>query len=103
VTKVEGDAGIMQFLEDMFQKYPQARNIAELGIGTNPKASKPDNILEAEKIAGTIHLALGDNSTFGGQVKVPFHQDFVLFKPTVKVIAQGEGREILREGRCIKP
>ncbi|HDD52477.1 MAG TPA: aminopeptidase [Thermosulfidibacter takaii] len=103
VTKVEGDAGIMQFLEDMFQKYHQARNIAELGIGTNPKASKPDNILEAEKIAGTIHLALGDNSTFGGQVKVPFHQDFVLFKPTVKVIAQGEGREILREGRCIEP
>ena len=38
------------------------RNIAELGIGTNDRATRPDNILEAEKILGTIHIALGDNS-----------------------------------------
>ncbi len=103
VTKVEGDSGIMQFLEDVFQKHPLARNVAELGIGTNPRASRPDNILEAEKIAGTIHLALGDNSTFGGQVRVPFHQDFVLFKPTVKVTGPQGERELLREGRCVEP
>ena len=42
------------------------RNLAELGIGTNDKASRPDNVLEAEKILGTIHLALGDNTGFGG-------------------------------------
>ncbi len=103
VIRVEGDPGLVQYLEEVFQKYPQARNIAELGIGTNPKASRPDNILEAEKIAGTIHLALGDNSTFGGQVKVPFHHDFVLFKPTVSVTTGTERIEILREGKCLKP
>jgi aminopeptidase len=103
VVRVEGDPGLVQYLEETFEKYPLARNIAELGIGTNPRASRPDNILEAEKIAGTIHLALGDNSTFGGRVKVPFHQDFVLFEPTVIVKRGEEEREILRQGRCRKP
>ena len=103
VVKAEGDPGLVQFLEEIFERYPQSRNVAELGVGTNPRASRPDNILEAEKIAGTIHLALGDNSTFGGRVKVPFHQDFVLFKPTVKVIMEDQEKEILREGRCVEP
>jgi len=64
-----------------------------LGIGTNPRARKPDNILESEKILGTVHVALGDNSSFGGKVKTPFHQDFVFYKPTVTLLT-GEGEKI---------
>jgi aminopeptidase len=75
------------------------RNIAELGIGTNPRARKPDNILESEKILGTIHIALGDNSSFGGKVKTPFHQDFVFYKPTVTLFTcEGEKIRILDKG-----
>jgi leucyl aminopeptidase (aminopeptidase T) len=65
-------------------------NVAEVGIGTNERATRPDNILESEKILGTIHIALGDNSTFGGRVKTPFHQDFVFFRPTV-VLTDSKG------------
>lgn len=55
------------------------RNIAELGIGTNPNAKRPDIILEAEKIEGTVHIAIGDNSHFpGGKISSDLHQDFVI-------------------------
>jgi leucyl aminopeptidase (aminopeptidase T) len=77
-------------------------NIAELGIGTNSAAKRPDNILESEKILGTIHIALGDNSSFGGNVKTPFHQDFVFFKPTVTLIGKdGDRKDILKGGKLL--
>ncbi|WP_018086018.1 aminopeptidase [Desulfurispora thermophila] len=57
------------------------RNCAELGIGTNPKARKPDNVLEAEKIKGTIHIAIGDSSHLGGVTESDLHEDFVIPHP----------------------
>jgi len=57
------------------------RNLAELGIGTNNKAKKADNVLEAEKIDGTVHIAFGDNAHMGGVVESDFHEDFVLPQP----------------------
>jgi len=60
-----------------------AYNIAELGIGTNPKAKITGNVLEDEKILGTCHIALGNNYSFGGKVNVPFHVDGVMSKPTI--------------------
>jgi len=75
---------------------PRARcNLAELGIGTNPNARKPDNVLEAEKIKGTVHIAIGDNVHMGGQVESDLHEDFVqpqpdLFLDGTPVIVGGE-------------
>ncbi|MBC7325395.1 MAG: aminopeptidase, partial [Moorella sp. (in: Bacteria)] len=61
-------------LEDIFHRYgPASRNIAELGIGLNPLARLSGNVLEDEKVRGTVHIALGDNSNFGGQVEAPSH------------------------------
>ena len=62
---------------------PLARNLAELGIGTNTAAHLIGNILEDEKVAGTVHIALGDNSTFGGNVIAGIHLDGIITKPRV--------------------
>jgi leucyl aminopeptidase (aminopeptidase T) len=35
------------------------RSIAELGIGTKPAAILTGNVLEDEKVIGTMHLAFG--------------------------------------------
>lgn len=83
VREIIGDEPYADYLREKLNERNENRNIAELGIGTNDRAKRPDNILESEKILGTIHIALGDNSSFGGRVKTPFHQDFVFFKPTV--------------------
>lgn len=102
VTQVSGNEEYTNFLRKKLAERPENTNIAELGIGTNDKASRPDNILESEKILGTIHIALGDNSSFGGKVRTPFHQDFVFFKPTLALIHKNGKREVLlKEGRLL--
>jgi leucyl aminopeptidase (aminopeptidase T) len=98
VVEVVGNDEFSRDLRERIAKNPLCGNIAELGIGTNDKASRPDNILETEKILGTIHIALGDNSSFGGKVSVPFHQDFIFFRPNMEVVRGEEKIEILVEG-----
>lgn len=83
VTAVEGDDPHREWLEKKFSESRKNRNIAELGIGTNDRATRPDNVLEAEKILGTVHIAFGDNTGFGGVVSTPFHEDYVLYSPTL--------------------
>lgn len=61
----------------------KGRNVAEFGIGMNPASKIIGNILEDEKKLGTIHIAFGDNSTFGGAVKCGVHIDGIILKPTV--------------------
>lgn len=94
VVRIDGDEPYTRVLKARLAERRENSNIAELGIGTNDKARRPDNILESEKILGTIHIALGDNSSFGGSVKTPFHQDFVFFRPTV-VLAGRDGAKTL--------
>ncbi len=72
----------------------KARNVAELGIGTNEKATLIGNMLEDEKVLGTAHLAIGDNSTFGGEVEVPVHLDGIIKNAEVKI----DDETILKDG-----
>lgn len=100
VAVIEGDEPYKDVLRSKINERKENANIAELGIGTNNKAKRPDNILESEKILGTIHVALGDNSSFGGNVRTPFHQDFVFFKPTLTLISKdGEKTVLMRDGK----
>lgn len=102
VTDIRGDETHREWLERRFAESGKNRNIAELGIGTNDRATRPDNILEAEKILGTIHIALGDNSGFGGTVQTPFHEDYVFYRPTLTAIAaDGSRTELLRDGSLL--
>ena len=98
VKNISGKDPYAKRLEAKLSENRDFRNIAELGIGTNDMAKRADNILESEKILGTIHIAFGDNSTFGGNVRTPFHQDFVIFKPTVTIVKEDEEKTILDEG-----
>ena len=85
VSYIEGEDDFKEHLTEAIEKNALVSNIAELGIGTNKSAKNFQNILEAEKIYGTIHMALGDNSSFGGIVRVNFHEDFILFDPEITV------------------
>jgi leucyl aminopeptidase (aminopeptidase T) len=63
-----------------------AFNVGELGVGTNAKAHLTGAVLEDEKVLGTVHVALGDNSSYpGGHSKSNIHMDGILLEPTVKV------------------
>jgi aminopeptidase len=73
-------------LNQMIQKIGEkARNLAELGVGTNYLATITGLILEDEKVAGTVHLALGNNTSMGGTVNVGFHVDGIITHPTLLI------------------
>ncbi len=73
------------------------RNVAEVGIGTNPQAKLTGCVLEDEKKLGTVHVGLGNNISFGGKVAVPCHYDGVLLKPTMEI----DGKFILENGELM--
>lgn len=79
------------------EPYISRRNLAELGIGTNPYAKRPDNVLEAEKIKGTVHIAIGDSSHLGGKVSSDLHQDFVIPRPTLVL----DGKTVMKNGNLL--
>ena len=90
VVSLEGEAKDDSAQEEkdlarIFQENRDWLQLAELGIGTNENASRIDNLLEEEKIMGTVHIAFGDNSGFGGKQKIPYHRDHVLWEPTLIV------------------
>ena len=73
----------------------QGTNLAELGVGTNEQATLTGNVLEDEKILGTVHIAFGASAGIGGTVSVPVHLDSVVLQPTLdiggtRVIEAGE-------------
>ncbi|MBN2354965.1 aminopeptidase [candidate division KSB1 bacterium] len=76
---------------------PAARHIAEFGIGTNHSARISGYALEDEKVLGTVHMALGNDVSFGGHNDVPIHLDAVVYKATVVI----DGRKILDNGKLI--
>lgn len=103
VYALEGGGAVGEnFLEllkpgDDREPYRSRRNLAELGIGSNPNASDPDNVLEAEKIRGTVHLAIGDNAHMGGTVTADLHEDFVLPHPDLYL----DGELVMRGGQSV--
>ncbi|MFQ5815934.1 MAG: aminopeptidase, partial [Candidatus Hydrothermarchaeaceae archaeon] len=80
-----------------YLKYENADNIAEIGLGTNLKARLIGNVLEDEKVMGTVHVALGDNHTFGGKIKSEVHLDGIMKTPDVWL----DDEQIMRKGRLL--
>jgi leucyl aminopeptidase (aminopeptidase T) len=86
-----------QIIKELNQTGRQAKNIGELGIGTNKKATFEGGLLELEKIHGTCHLALGNNAHFGGKVNVPYHIDGLILQPTLKL----DNKMIIKNGKFV--
>jgi len=103
VTACEGGGKVgAEFREllrpgDRSQPYASRQNLGELGIGTNPNAKRTDITLEAEKILGTVHLAIGDGSHLGGDVESDLHEDFVIPEPTLEL----DGVVVMKDGKLV--
>jgi len=92
-----GDAA-RRFLDALDAHGPLGRNLAELGVGTNDRATVTGNILEDEKILGTTHVAFGASAGIGGTVTVAVHLDVVVFEPSLRIgdtAVLGGGRWLL--------
>jgi aminopeptidase len=85
-------------LRDIVEAVRDADNIGEIGIGLNPEARIADEITEAKKAFGTVHIALGDSANeYGGLVACDVHLDGLLMSPTVEF----DGRPVVVDGRHV--
>lgn len=74
-----------------------AYNVAELGIGTNDGVTElVGSVLLDEKAAGTIHVAIGDDASIGGDTEAPIHLDGIVRDPVV--FADGEAIDLPASG-----
>lgn len=60
-------------------------NIAELGVGLNPKCQMCGIMLEDEGVKSTAHIGIGTSITLGGVRKAPIHYDLIMWNPTITV------------------
>ncbi|MDZ7587435.1 MAG: aminopeptidase, partial [Patescibacteria group bacterium] len=97
VTQITGKKAADNLKKLIDQIGSKAGNIAELGIGTNPLAKLSPNVLEAEKVFGTCHVALGSNISYGGKIDVPFHSDGIVLQPTLQI----DGKIIIKAGKFL--
>jgi len=85
-------------LSEAFEEIEGARTVAEFGFGTNEEATLIGNVLQDEKVLGTVHIAFGDNTSYitdEGANPCKIHWDTICDSPTVffddkKVLDQGD-------------
>jgi leucyl aminopeptidase (aminopeptidase T) len=95
---VDGQGGLgPAFLERLRAHGEAGTNLAELGVGTNDGARLGGNVLEDEKILGTIHVAFGASAGIGGTVSVPIHLDAVVLDASLVI----DGIPVLEAGRYV--
>jgi 2,5-dihydroxypyridine 5,6-dioxygenase len=101
VKRIEGVGKEAESLKTLLQSIgnPKVYQVAEIGIGLNPKAKMIDNILSAEGKAGTAHIAIG--STPGDRdaqlVQAGIHLDLVFWSPDVFL----DGNLIIKDGEIV--
>jgi leucyl aminopeptidase (aminopeptidase T) len=96
LVSARGEEG-ERLLELLSVHGPEATHVAELGVGTNEKAILTDDLLEAEKILGTVHVAFGASAGIGGTIQVPVHLDCVVTKPDLEI----DGELLVRRGELL--
>ena len=97
VTRFEGGAEARQ-LETHIEGVENARNIAELGIGLNPKSRLSGEITEVKKKLGTAHMAIGDSvAGYGGKVVSDIHLDRMILDARITL----DGEVIVADGRVL--
>ena len=97
---------LRKFVEIDMDKHgaPNALKLAELGIGMNPVIDRAIGyILTDEKIGGSVHVAFGNNSGFGGKTLSAMHWDFVTAPDvTLEVEYVDGGRKLLiKDGKLL--
>lgn len=100
VVEVQNAEGTL--LEKKLNRIEGARNVAEFGFGTNPEAELIGNVLQDEKVLGTVHIAVGDNSSYverndKRRVNCPLHWDSICIEPTVEF----DDHKMLESGRPV--
>lgn len=104
VVKYSADKG-GDYLRVLFDDHPGNRRLGELGIGMNKQITKYiKNILFDEKIAGTVHFALGhsyDDERGGGKNDGTIHWDMIKDLRHKGSALKVDDRVVIRDGELL--
>jgi len=76
---------------------PNVYNIAEIGVGLNPRSQMTGVMLDDEGVLGSAHVGIGTSITLGGRVKAATHYDLVLWRPTLVL----DDETVIEDGRLL--
>ncbi|HEX78291.1 MAG TPA: hypothetical protein G4O03_07820 [Dehalococcoidia bacterium] len=95
-VNIEGEGRIARAFRELLASLndKEIYNVAELGIGMNPKCKLENSMLSDEGVAGSIHVALGTNAYMGGRVVAAGHYDMVVMNPTLEL----DGEAVIHQG-----
>ena len=97
---VEAKEGFDVFVDFVNAGHGDSLRLGEFGVGLNPAVAEAyGSVLTDEKMTGTIHLALGENRFMDGINSCSYHQDMLVFEPTV----EADGTVIMDKGELICP
>lgn len=86
ITHIEGGRQAEILKKDLAgQGDHNVYNIAEIGVGLNPRCRMCGIMLEDEGVISTCHIGIGTSISLGGTVKAPVHYDLLMWAPSVKV------------------
>lgn len=98
IVEITGGRQAKMLAEDLAAKNdPNVYNIAEHGVGLNPKCRFCGFMLEDEGVYGSCHIGIGTSITLGGTVKASCHYDVIMKNGTI--VADGK---VLMENGVVK-
>lgn len=96
ITSIEGGSQAKLLAENLKSfGTPNVFNVAEVGIGLNPKSRMIGVMLEDEGYLGSVHIGIGSNITLGGTIKTACHYDVIMYRGTIEI----DGRLVLENGK----
>ena len=78
--------------------------VGEFGVGTTPNLKFTGDLLNDEKIEGTIHIAFGDSYAAdgsGGENDSDNHSDCMITSPTIDLTINGKTAPFMRSGKFL--
>ena len=95
ITDIQGGWQADILIEDLKSKNdPLVYNIAEHGVGLNPKCHFCGFMLEDEGVYGSCHIGIGTSVNLGGTVKTKCHYDLIMKNGTIVA----DGRVLMEDG-----
>lgn len=83
ITEISGGRAAETLRRILEQSDDESRNLCEVGLGTNSKATYVGDMVEDERVRGSAHIGLGANVQLGGTIKSSIHVDAAMRKPSV--------------------
>lgn len=98
ITDISGGKEATILSEDLKAKNDEnVYNIAEIGVGLNPRCKFNGLMLEDEGVFGSVHIGIGSSITLGGNVKAGCHYDLIMTGVTLVV----DGTTVIKNGEVL--